>query len=79
MFYRNSIDLTPPGSDVVIDKVATPIKAIRVGIAGHLVVKLSKDASPVTFNNVQAGELLFIRADTIIDAGTTADNIIGLW
>lgn len=81
MFYRNSVDLSPTSGDVLIDKVATPIKAIRVGIAGDLVVQLSKDPdnTPVTFKNVQAGEILLIRADAIIDAGTTANNIIGLW
>lgn len=77
MIFKESKDVTPTAGDVDIE---SSVKAIRVGVAGDVTVLLSKDAAPVTFKNVSPGESTFslVRVKKILQAGTTAENIIAL-
>lgn len=70
---RSATTITPSDST---DLFTIP-KALYVGGAGNLVVKLLDDATTVTFA-VQAGAILPVRPVRVYSTGTTATGIIGL-
>lgn len=63
-------------SDVTV--FAQPTRAIWVGGVGDLAVRYI-DGTTDVLKAVPAGTLLFIRADKVLDTGTTATNISGLY
>lgn len=77
MIFKQSQDVTPIAGDVDIDSA---VRSIRVGVAGDLVVLLSKDSAPLTLKNVGPNDpiLPLLRIKKIIKLGTTAQNIIAL-
>ncbi len=52
-------------------------RAIYIGTGGNLQVQMAN--GPVLFTNLQAGQVLPIRASRIYNALTTAANIVALW
>lgn len=52
-------------------------RGIYVGGTGDLVVKMAGDGSTVTFTGVQAGSIIPIRANFVMNA-TTATSLVGL-
>lgn len=82
--YRNraNSDVCASGS-VTITKsdstvLAPPARAIYVGGAGDLAVRMSGDATTPTFVGVAAGTVLPISVDKVLSTGTTATSIVGL-
>lgn len=71
---REAVAVTP--SDTV-DLAFLP-RAIYVGQTGNLSVRLAGGQS-ATFQNVQAGSFLPIRALGVNVAGTTATGLVALW
>jgi hypothetical protein len=53
-------------------------RAIYVGTAGNLAVRIGSGAS-VVFKSVGAGTILPIRADRVLATGTTAGDILALY
>lgn len=60
------------------DPLPSITKAIYVGGAGDVVVRLLSASSDVVFRNVAAGTILDIRVLAVRAAGTTATHIVGL-
>jgi hypothetical protein len=56
--------------------VLTDVRAIYVGGAGDLAVKMIADGSTVTFKGVPAGSILPVQVNTIMATGTTATSIL---
>jgi len=76
-FTITRVDATP---------LAQPTRAIYVGTAGNLSVKMvgydgddPSDNPVVLFKNLQAGQILPIRAAYVMLTGTTADDLVGLF
>lgn len=65
-------EVTPADSDI-----ASPYRAVYVGVTGDLSVRLVNDSADVTFVAVPAGSLLPISVIRI-NAATTAGSIVGL-
>lgn len=62
-------------SDVdLVAEFGGPVRLIRVGVAGHLVLVFSDD-SEATIYNVQVGEPILTQATMIKASGTTAEKI----
>jgi hypothetical protein len=59
--------------------LARPTRAVYVGGAGNLAVRLAGDQSTPIFIAVPVGTTLNIRADKILATGTTATNLLGLF
>lgn len=53
-------------------------RALYIGVAGDVVVKMADDSASVTFNAVPVG-VLHIRPGTVVKTGTTATNILALF
>ena len=53
-------------------------KAVFIGGAGDLVVRLLEGTSDVTFRGLASGSVLDIRVTSIRATGTTATDIVGL-
>lgn len=73
--YANSFAITPNDTT----PLAEITRAVYVGGAGNIVVKLENDSTAVTLTAVPVGALLEIRASLIMATGTTATNLIGLY
>ena len=69
----NASAVTPADSDL-----PQRTRAIYVGVAGDLAVKMAGNEQVVTFPNVQAGSMLPLRV-TQIRVATTATSIIAVW
>ena len=54
-------------------------KALFVGGAGNIALRLVDDSSDVTFTGVTAGSILPVRASHIRATSTTATNIVNLY
>jgi hypothetical protein len=54
-------------------------RAVYIGGAGDLVVKLIDDEDAITFVGIQAGSLMPIRPKQILDTDTTATAILGIY
>jgi hypothetical protein len=52
-------------------------RAIYVGGAGNVSVRMLADQNTVTFNSVPAGTTLWVEVDQVL-AGSTATNMVGL-
>lgn len=81
----STFDATKPASSAI---AVTPsdgtdltfvARALYVGTAGNLVVRMNGDKNNVTFTNVGDSSLLPIRVDRVLSTGTTATNIVALW
>jgi hypothetical protein len=70
-----SFTITPSDSTML----ARPTRAVYVGGAGNLAVRLAGDQSTPIFMAVPVGTVLNIRADKILATGTTATNLVGLY
>lgn len=51
-------------------------RGIYVGVTGNLAVVPYYSGAPVTFNNVQAGSIIPIRATFVMATNTTASGIV---
>jgi len=71
----NAFAITPNDST----ELTTTTRALYVGGAGNVVVRLSGDTANVTLVGVVAGTILPIRAILVAATSTTATNIIGLY
>ena len=71
----NAFAITPNDST----QLTFTTRAVYVGGAGNLVVRLSGDTANVTLVGVAAGTLLPIRAILVASTSTTATSIIGLY
>jgi hypothetical protein len=71
----NAFAVTPHDST----ELTFTTRALYVGGAGNVVVRLSGDAANVTLVGVVAGTILPIRVILVPATGTTATNIIGLY
>jgi hypothetical protein len=71
----NAFAITPHDST----ELTFTTRALYVGGAGNVVVRLSGDAANVTLVGVVAGTILPIRVILVPATGTTATNIIGLY
>jgi len=69
----NALAITPADADI-----ATRTRAVYVGGAGDLVVKMAGNEQIVTFLGVAAGSMLPIRV-TQIRLGTTATSVVAVW
>ena len=72
---KNAFVITPSDST----QLTFTTRAVYVGGAGNLVVRLSGDTANVTLVGVPAGTLLPIRAILVASTSTTATSIIGLY
>jgi hypothetical protein len=70
----NALAITPADSDLSIIS-----RAIYVGTAGNLTVKMAGSENTVTFAGVSAGSLLPIRVTQVLATNTTATNIVALY
>lgn len=57
----------------------SPTRALWVGVAGTVVVRMAADSANVTFSGVQAGQILPLRVDRVLSTNTTASGIVALW
>jgi len=71
----NAFAITPNDST----QLTFTTRALYVGGAGNVVVRLSGDTANVTLVGVVAGTILPIRAILVAATSTTATNIIGLY
>ncbi|SIQ73751.1 hypothetical protein SAMN05880582_103175 [Rhizobium sp. RU20A] len=82
-YASNASSLTAPASHgfaiTPSDTADLPetTRAVYVGAAGTLVVRLSSGAT-VTFANVPAATLLPLRCERILQSGTTAGSLVGI-
>jgi len=53
-------------------------RGIFVGTGGELAVVMAND-DEVTFSNVQSGCVLPIQCKRVLDTGTTATNLVGVY
>jgi hypothetical protein len=53
-----------------------PSRALYVGTAGNVAVRMAGDQAEVTFSNVQDGTLLPVAVDQVLSTGTTASDIL---
>ena len=54
-------------------------RAIYVGGAGNLAVKVGSDSTAVTLVGVPAGSIVPVRAMNVMSTNTTATNIVALY
>lgn len=66
-------------SNVDLNAISGPCRAIRVGTGGDLTVTRARDGSSVTISGLVDGETIMIQATSIISATTTAQKITVLW
>lgn len=84
--YRSaSRNITNPGEKAYAitpaddTELSDHCRALYVGGAGDVSVKLIGDDTPVTFSGVVAGSLLPLRVKEVRATGTTATNIVGIY
>jgi hypothetical protein len=58
--------------------VSPPFRALYIGTAGDVEVRQVNGSTEVTFANVPAGTVLPVTGDMVVDAGTTASDIVWL-
>lgn len=79
--YTPGLESPPTGGFAITPSDSTDLpqvtRALNVGTAGTLRV-LTQDGSDVTLT-VAAGILVPLRARRILQAGTTADQLVGLY
>ena len=59
--------------------VYTGARAVYVGTAGDLAVRLAGDDTPITFTAVPGGSLLPLEVVQVMSTGTSASNILVLY
>ena len=69
-----SFAITPHDTNALTEDT----RALYVGGAGTVVMKLTGDSSSVSFVGVPAGAILPVRARVVLSTGTTATSIVGL-
>jgi hypothetical protein len=57
--------------------LATPTRAIWVGVTGNIAVRM-RGQNLVTFSNVPVG-MLPVQVDKILSTGTTATTMLAIW
>lgn len=70
---RKAFSITPADSDLALEA-----RALYVGGAGDVAVRMTDDDSDVTFSGVAAGTVLPISVKRVNSTNTTATNILGL-
>jgi hypothetical protein len=70
----NAIAITPHDND----ELTAITKALYVGGAGDLNVRMLGSIGDIVFRNVAAGTILDIRVRAVRASGTTATHIVGL-
>ena len=84
-FQSHARSLTSPPENAVAIRasdagtLAVVTRALYVGSAGDLVVRMAGGNAFVTLANVAAGSLLPIRVDRVLATGTSAGSLLGLW
>jgi hypothetical protein len=68
----NAVAVTPNN-----DTVIPTTRALYVGVAGNIVVRMA-DGAQVTFANVPVG-IIPIQVDRVLATSTTATNIVALY
>jgi hypothetical protein len=56
-----------------------PTRALYVGSAGDVAVRMHLGQSTATFAAVPAGTMLPINVDQVLSSGTSSTNILRLW
>jgi hypothetical protein len=74
---RSASTVSPSDSNDFLDSGVVP-KALYVGGAGNVAVRLVDDAGTVTFVAVPAGAILPVRPRRVLSTGTTASSIVAL-
>ncbi|MCK1585486.1 hypothetical protein IVB03_39520 [Bradyrhizobium sp. 168] len=74
----------PAGGSVTITKsdatiLSRPTRALYVGGAGDVAVRMFDDQTTPTFVGVAAGSILPVRVDKVLSTGTTATSIVGIF
>jgi hypothetical protein len=83
-FAKHYTELNSPAQDAfTISKsdsanLTFSTRAIYVGGAGNVAITTVKGTN-VTFANVPAGAILPVRAQKVLDTGTTATLIVGMY
>lgn len=83
-FADFATNLTAPGRDAAAvipdDLTDLPVvpRALFVGQGGTLAVRMA-GGQEASFENVQGGTILPIRARRVMATGTTASSLIALW
>lgn len=57
----------------------TPSRAVYVGAAGNMVVRMAGQQNNLTFVGIQAGTVLPLCVDMVLSTNTTASSIVLLW
>jgi hypothetical protein len=58
--------------------VLTDVRALWVGAAGNVAVRMIADGSTLVFAGVPAGTLLPVQVDKVMATNTTAGSMLGL-
>jgi hypothetical protein len=70
---RFAVAVTPSDSTVL-----TPTRALFIGVAGNLTVRMADQQNTVLLSNVPVG-IFPIQCDQVRSTGTAATNIVALW
>jgi hypothetical protein len=71
---HGAVAITPNDSTVI------PVtRAVYVGGAGDIAVRLPDNETPVTFVGVPAGIIFPIQVDKVLTTGTTATNLVAMY
>ena len=81
--YFGSHSSSSAGDAVAVTKSDTTVlvhtRALFVGGAGNVAVRMAHGQNTVTFTGVPAGALLPISVDKVMETNTTATNIVAVW
>lgn len=72
---RSAVAVTPSDDT----DLAQMSRSLYVGTGGNVEVNMADTGTAVVFVNVQDGTLLPIRVTRVLDANTTASNIVSLY
>lgn len=80
-----SLSMPPENAGAIVpnDSNDLPVvtRAIYVGVTGDITVHMvgAAPGSNVLLKNAQAGSMLPVRVDRVLQTGTNATNLIALW
>lgn len=67
---------TSHGAVTPSDTVVLEFRAIYIGVGGNVAVKVSDQASAVTYVGIPTGTILPIKGGIVMNTNTTATNIV---